>query len=163
MKIKLALGVLALTTITCLSGCSSTKTEEEKLPPVVLEDTSNPYMTIIYNGENEYSVIKILDKNMDLTGRVPRAIVRLKNIYTLKLPIEYQCEWTDEFGAPIGSRAAWQRLTIPQNGEKVIVDLGKSTESRHVTIHLRFPEEVKIWVPYPDPATAVAEYENANN
>lgn len=151
MKIKMLAAVLALFAIT---ACTANKSQEAEVPaPIVLEDRSHPQIAIVYGSEAEYHVVKIMDKQMDLTGNLPRVVVRLKNTVSSKVPFEYQCIWEDEFGAPLITSSAWQRVTLPQNGEKVIVDMGKSVKAKKVTMHVRFPVDVPIWVPTPDPAT----------
>lgn len=149
MNVKMLFAVLALFAVT---ACTQAQPEAPAPAPIILEDRSHPQISIVYGSEAEYHVVKIMDKQMDLSGNLPRVVVRLKNTVPNKVPFEYQCSWEDEFGAPLITSSAWQRVTLPQNGEKVIVDMGKSVKAKKVTIHLRFPKDVQIWVPAPDPA-----------
>lgn len=150
MKIKF-IAFLFVTFV--LSACAQTNNAVTALEPIVLEDRSHPLITIIYGSEVEYNAVKVMDRQLDATGNLPRVIVRLKNVIPNKVPFEYQCSWEDEFGAPLITSSAWQRITLPQNGEKVVVDMGKSIKAKKVTVHFRFAQDVQIWVPTPDPST----------
>lgn len=146
MKLK-----LALIAIMILLLCACSKKEEPSVPSISLEDRSHPQITIVYASEHVASCVEITDKNMDISRKLPRSIIRVKNRASANLPIEYQFVWLDSYGAPLLSSSAWQRTTLPQNGEKSFVDMGKSLSAKTVTFYVRFPTDVEIWVPAPDP------------
>lgn len=147
MKLRfLFVSLLALTL------CACGKQEPQIQPVVSLEDRSHPQITVIYGGEAERTCVRVESKAFDNSGNLPRCILRLKNLTKSQLPIEYQFSWLDAHGAPLLSSPAWQRATLGQNGEKSLVNLGKSPQASSVTFHLRFPTDVQIWVPSPDPA-----------
>lgn len=145
MKLKLV--VMAIMTL-ILCACSK---EEPPVQVISLEDRSHPQITIVYASEDVAHYVEIVDKNMDLSRNLPRSIIRIKNRATASLPLEYQFVWLDGYGAPLLSRSAWQRTTLPQNGEKSFADMGKSPLAKTVTFYVRFPKDVEIWVPTPDP------------
>lgn len=131
-----------------LCACSK---EEPPVQVISLEDRSHPQITIVYASEDVAHYVEIVDKNMDLSRNLPRSIIRVKNRSAASLPLEYQFVWLDDYGAPLLSRSAWQRTTLPQNGEKSFADMGKSPLAKTVTFYVRFPNDVEIWVPTPDP------------
>lgn len=145
-----------------LALCACVKQEQQPQQPqaVQLEDRSHPRITVVYGGEAEQACVRVERKTLDDSGNLPRCIIQLKNLTTSRLPIEYQFAWLDAYGAPLQSSSAWQRVTLAQNGEKSLVDMGKSPEASTVTFYLRFPTDVQIWVPTPDPVQMMEEQRN---
>lgn len=136
--------------IMTLMLCACSK-EEPPVQTISLEDRSHPQITVVYASEDVAQCVEIADRNMDMSRNLPRCIIRVKNRAAASLPIEYQFVWLDSYGAPLLSRSAWQRTTLPQNGEKSFADMGKSPLAKTVTFYVRFPKDVEIWVPTPDP------------
>ena len=154
MKLRfLSMLLLALALCACVR-------QEQQLQPVQLEDHSHPQITVVYGSESEQACVRVERKTLDDSGKLPRCIIHLKNLTKVKLPVEYQFSWLDAYGAPLQSSSAWQRVTLAQNGEKSLVDMGKSPEARTVIFYLRFPTDVQIWVPTPDPVQVMEEQQS---
>ena len=83
---------------------------------------------------------------------LPRCIVRVVNLTQQRVPLEYKVVWEDQYGAPLLYTAAWQRTPVAETGEKTIVNMAKTPGAARATVTLRFPVDVQIWVPEPDPA-----------
>lgn len=152
MKTKL---LLAMAVMLSLGGCASNNTEQEVQVP--LEIRSNPQLAIIYSDEMAARALVPMSINVDNSQKLPRAVVRMKNRATIDVPMEYQVQWEDAYGAPIQTKAAWQRMVMPANAEKTIVNLGKSEDAKTATIHIRLATDVEIWVPYPDPVELIRQ------
>lgn len=143
MKFKLAVLFVMLMTL-----CACAKQEPLPLPLVV---EPHPQIRVVFGNESVRGCLDITNATVDTSSDLPRCIVRVMNLSQQKLPLEYKVVWEDQYGAPLVYTAAWQRSPVAESGEKTIVNMAKTPGAARATVTLRFPEDVQIWVPAPDP------------
>ena len=147
MRMKLRLTVLL---VMIMALCACAKQEPQPLPLVV---DPHPQIRVVFGNECVRSCLDIANATVDTSSDLPRCIVRVVNLSQQKVPLEYKVVWEDRYGAPLLFTSAWQRTPVAESGEKTIVNMAKTPGAVRATVTLRFPEDVQIWVPEPDPAT----------
>ena len=151
MKKILAIGAAAAM---MLAGCATNQPAKSQQPapePVKLVDTSVPNVRISYSDEQVATALKAMNVRLVKDGRFPKLAFQLVNFTQAKFPIEYKIQWLDIDGAPLQSTAPWLQTTITGMEAKAIVSLGKSVDAAAATVTIRFPQNVEIYVPTPDP------------
>ena len=115
MKIKF-IAFLFVTFV--LSACAQTNNAVTALEPIVLEDRSHPLITIIYGSEVEYNAVKVMDRQLDATGNLPRVIVRLKMLFLIKFLLSINAHGKMNLVHHFITSSAWQRITFTSKWRK---------------------------------------------
>lgn len=132
-----------------LTGCVATT--ENVVPPVVLEDTSLPGLTIVYGSEDMARSVGVVKPQIIQEGGLMRLTGSIKNLTQYSFPIEYQIIWSDGVGGALPYAPSWQRVTLPGRAQKPFSNFGKDKRAAMATINFRFPKDIEIFVPEPDP------------
>lgn len=137
-----------------LAGCATNTPAPAPQPapePVQLVDTSIANIRITYANEQVATAVKALNARIKKDGTFPKLVFQMVNFTQAKFPIEYKVQWLDADGAPLQSTAPWLQTTLTGMEAKPVVSLGKSDEAHSAQITIRFPQNVEIYVPTPDP------------
>ncbi len=153
---KKILTVTATVGVLMLAGCATnepapTPTPQPEPAPIQLVDTSVKNVRITYADEQVATAIKAMNARITKKDAFPKLVFQLVNLTQTKLPIEYKIQWLDQDGAPLQSSAAWLQATLTGMEVKPIVSLGKSVDAQSAQVTVRFPQNVEIYVPTPDP------------
>lgn len=168
-----------LTLVLCVSlmGCAQSgaprvvKEPKEPTPKMARDsynDASNGRVLILYGSKNIHKWIRIKNVRMGMAGALPKFAVTLENRTQSALPIEYQITWLDADGFPLPvSSQAWIRITLPENAEKHVMDVGKMPSAYFAQILVRGSKDIQILVPLPlkvkgGPDTEI-DYQNLYN
>lgn len=140
--------------LTLLGGCATN--EPQQVPqaqpePVLLDVSPAQNVHVTFADENIARGVAVMTARIGQVGTLPQLTLVVKNVTQLKFPIEYQIEWTDENGTPLMTSAAWQRITLTGNMKKSLSNIGKSQDARIANVAIRFPVDIEIYVPEPDP------------
>lgn len=150
-RIYLTVAVSAL----ALAGCATDEPvqvqNEPAAAPIELIDTSVPNVRIAYENEKVVTALKVVNVRMTKTGAFPKLVFQVLNYTKTKFPVEYKVQWLDMDGAPLQSTAAWQQTTVAAQEAKPLVSMGRATNAVSAQITVRFPTNVEIYVPTPDP------------
>ena len=142
MKSKFA---AILVMVAALCGC----TKQAPLPLVI---DPHSQIRVIFGNDDVRNCLDVINAAVDTSSDLPRCIIRVVNLTQQRVPLEYKVVWEDQYGAPLLYTAAWQRTPVAETGEKTIVNMAKTPGAARATVTLRFPVDVQIWVPEPDPA-----------
>lgn len=135
-----------------LAGCATDQPAPQPAPePVQLVDNSVPGVNITYADEQVATTVKVMTPRITRNGRFPKLVFQLVNFSQVKLPIEYKVQWVDADGAPLQSSAPWLQTTLSGTEAKPLVSLGKAADAAACHVTVRFPTNVEIYVPTPDP------------
>lgn len=137
-----------------LAGCANQQVIPAAQPepePIQLVDTSVPGVRVSYADEQVATAMKVMNARIVRKDVLPKLAFELVNFTQVSFPIEYKVQWSDSDGAPLQSSAAWLQTTLSGMEAKPIVSLGKATNAATANITIRFPSNVQIYVPTPDP------------
>lgn len=118
---KIALA-LSLSAVLGLSACAT-----QEPPPVALEDTSVPGLTIIYGTEPLARSVGFIAGKVYQDGSLKRMSGSVKNLTQATFPVEYQVTWHDVNGAPLPNASSWTRVTLNPRAQKPISSFAKGT------------------------------------
>ena len=141
----LATAAVALSLMGCATDEPAQMQTAPEPAPVELIDTSVPNVRIAYENEKVATALKVVNVRMTKNGVFPKLVFQLLNYTKTKFPVEYKVQWLDMDGAPLQSTAAWQQTTVAAQEAKPVVSMGRAQ------ITIRFPNNVEIYVPTPDP------------
>lgn len=153
MKKSLYFALASAVSALILSGCANQQ-PVEPIPepePVKLVDRSVAGVTVTYANESVANAVKVVGARLNSTERFPKLTFALLNMTQTKFPVEYQIQWIDKDGAPLQSSSAWLQTTLTGSAGKPVVSMGRSADAVSALITVRFPENVEIFVPTPDP------------
>lgn len=148
----LATAAVALSLVGCATDEPAQIQTAPEPAPVELIDTSVPNVRIAYENEKVATALKVVNVRMTKNGEFPKLVFQLLNYTKTKFPVEYKVQWLDMDGAPLQSTAAWQQTTVAAQEAKPVVSMGRATNAVSAQITIRFPNNVEIFVPTPDPA-----------
>lgn len=139
-----------------LAGCATDQPlQNEPVPevkaPVQLVDRSVPNVEITYSSEPVAVVMKVMNVRLTKLGVFPKLVFHAVNFTQTKFPIEYKVQWLDADGAPLPTSAPWLQTTLSGMEAKPLSAIGKSVDAKAVKLTVRFPSNVEIYVPTPDP------------
>ena len=154
MNVKLLVSALAGTLI--LTGCANRQPVQAPEPvpevePVKLVESPLPNVRVTYADERAAGAVKVLNVRCAKTQRFPKLTFELVNVTQVKLPVEYKVQWVDADGAPLQSTAAWQQAVLSGSEAKPVVSIGRAQEAAAAYLTVRFPVNVELYVPTPDP------------
>lgn len=137
-----------------LAGCATQEppVAQPEPKPIELVDTSVSNVRITYANEQVAMAMKAMNVRMIKDGTFPKLVFQLVNFTQAKFPVEYKVQWLDRDGAPLQSTAPWLQTTLTGMEAKPLVSLGKSVDAQSAQVTIRFPQNVEIYVPTPDPA-----------
>jgi uncharacterized protein YcfL len=146
----------AALTALLIAGCATNEQLPQELPmpapaPVELVDTSVPNLKISYADENVARSVKVLNARVVKKGQFPRVAFEIVNFTQVKFPIEYKVQWCEADGTPLQSSAPWLQTTLSGTEAKPVGSMGKSVDAVFANVTIRFPTNVQIFVPTPDP------------
>ncbi len=149
---KKVLTISALS-VALLAGCAANQpvAPQPEPEPIQLVDTSYQNVRISYANEQVATAMKVLNARIVRKGALPKLTFQLVNFSQAKYPIEYKVQWVDEDGMPLMSTAPWLQTTLTGMEAKPIGSIGKSVNAKAAHITIRFPTNVEIYVPTPDP------------
>ena len=133
-----------------LAGCTTPPPAAEP-EPIQLEVAPCPGVTVTFADENVARGVAVMTARIAKQGTLPQLALTFKNISQIKFPIEYRVEWLDENGAPLMTSSAWQRITLTGSAMKSVSSIGKAQNAQTANVSVRFPIDVEIFVPEPDP------------
>lgn len=152
--------LVAALTAALVSGCATNQSAPSvpvvQPEPILLVDTSVSGITVNYETETVASTVKVMTQHIVRNGAFPKLVFQLVNVSQTRLPVEYKVQWIDKDGAPLLTSAPWLQATLSGPEAKPLVSIGKSADAASVAITVRFPQNVQIYVPKPDPVEQMA-------
>lgn len=153
---KKSVPLLIALSVASLAGCATDQPlQNEPVPevkaPVQLVDRSVPNVEITYSSEPVAVAMKVMNVRLTKSGVFPKLVFHAVNFTQTKFPIEYKVQWLDADGAPLPTSAPWLQTTLSGMEAKPLSAIGKSVDAKAVKLTVRFPSNVEIYVPTPDP------------
>jgi uncharacterized protein YcfL len=107
-------------------------------------DTSFPDVKRIIASDYLIGYISVANPKMGKTGNFPKAQVTVQNLTQNRYDLEYQYQWEDQDGFPVGSPRPWKRFILGPKEAINFSEMALRQDAQKTTFTVRIVDDTFI-------------------
>lgn len=109
------------------------------------KDASHPRATFVYGSERLVGDITLFNPLFRPLGQLTQAQFTVENNSDIRYTLEYKIEWKDSYGFLANTtKPSWYRFTLTSHAVMTFNSMGKTPESKNITVTVRLADDVFI-------------------